>query len=201
MTIHNLKGVMGFKIEMIDLIKILLRIDPKGEHIKNIKETLKECEFSLEVIVENPLLIKDDEAFDDWMNDIESNLSGHWLSEKWTPYYLFEFENSSLPCTLGIYKFCHDQEEGEYTFTVGEELLEVKIDNGLPYDESGFLYKTSGARDKDKLDKVMKYIKKFSEVIDEDEIITKSNEIRKIIPEFSGNMKMFIIQDDCSCCS
>lgn len=160
----------------------------------------------------------DQDVLSDLLNDLESDLSGYWKDSqnlvnrnlgKWVPYLLldeneqdnedfdeeiFYEHESEYPYRPIIYRFTHDQNQGDYMFVVGEELFEIKTDNGCYGDVS--------QENEDRLKKINKLIENFSSTITEEEKINKKKRIVQRIPELKKiELLMYPAQNHCQCCS
>jgi len=194
MTIETIKGVVGIKISMFDLIRLFLKQDPKGKIISYIRKTCTGGKKTLEQLLEtSPEELESDEWSDIVCDIGYSNL----LSEGNSLYISHE----QTCFWLKTYRLSHDRDEN-CDFILGEEIMEINTYN---------THFSSLARGDDetedrinkRLDLVQIMMISFMKSTTSlDDIIKRKQEIDKEFPELKDkDIDYYLVQNDCDCCS
>ncbi|MDD4930916.1 MAG: hypothetical protein PHG66_02020 [Candidatus Colwellbacteria bacterium] len=197
MTIETIKGVVGVKIGMFDLIRLFMKYSPTGELIKSVKKT---CNASDEKPLEEILnMMEDDAESDEWSDivaDIGSDIQWTPQSHQWVPHTLrIENTDQDYHFELSVYRMSHDRDE-KCDFILGEEIMSINTRN------THFGSLAQGDDDK-RLEQVQTMMISFMKsTVDHDKMMDRKKEMDTTFTELKDKkMGYHLVQNDCDCCS
>lgn len=200
MTIETIKGIVGVKISMFDLLRLFMKYEPNGDLIKGVKKT---CNASDEKPLEEIISMMEGDAESDEWNDLVAGIGSDVSSRIQEYSHTLHIKNTDqdYQFELIVYRLSHDRNE-KCDFILGEEIMSINT-NSTHFGSLARGDDETEIGKNHRLEQIQTMMVSFMKsTVDHDKMMERKGEMDETFPELKDKkMDYHIVQNDCDCCS